>query len=332
MAHELDFTKDGKARMVFFDETPWHRFGQQLTEDELYDTEAAIKKGYMDFECEKVRLATMDEHKTPTDCYVIRRTDTGAILNSSNSVGPDFTILPNRDAFNWFKPFLETKEACLHTAGVLRNGSRIWILAKLNRKPMEVAKNDFVEKFILLSHAHDGTLAARAGFTPVRVVCANTLSMAQGLSSSELIRVRHTKNIKANLDAVRDVINAANASFEATAEQYRQLVKREINQKDVEKYVKIVFKIDENYKDAMSKPGRTTKRIEEILELFETGKGNNLPGVRGTMWAAYNAVTEYLSYSRGNTSESRVDSLWYGVNASTNRRAFDTALEVALAV
>ena len=91
---------------------------------------------------------------------------------------PGITILQNRDAFKWFQPFLDAKEAALHTAGSLREGSRIWVLAKLNRDPLVIAPGDEVEKFVLLSHGHDGSLAVRVGFTPIRVVVPNTLALA----------------------------------------------------------------------------------------------------------------------------------------------------------
>jgi hypothetical protein len=86
-----------------------------------------------------------------------------------------------------------------------------------------VAPGDEVEKYLLLSHGHDGSLAVRVGFTPVRVVCANTLSMAHGSDASKLIRVRHSKSLHENLANIREVMNLANAEFEATAEQYRLL-------------------------------------------------------------------------------------------------------------
>ena len=78
----------------------------------------------------------------------VRRTSDGRILGV---VGPRFTVLQNRDAFKWFEPFLEAKEAALHTAGSLREGSRVWVLAKLQREPLVIAQGDEVEKFILLS-------------------------------------------------------------------------------------------------------------------------------------------------------------------------------------
>ena len=114
-------------------------------------------------------------------------------------VGPRYTILQNQDAFKWFQPFLEAKEAALHTAGSLRGGSRIWVLAKLNREPLVIAQGDEVEKYLLLSHSHDGSLAVRVGFTPIRVVCQNTLSMAHNADASKLIRFKHTKDIHENL-------------------------------------------------------------------------------------------------------------------------------------
>ena len=64
--------------------------------------------------------------------------------------------------------------------------------------------------------------------------------------------------------------------------------------------------------------------------VFETGKGNDLPGVQGTVWAAYNAVTGYLGHERGRTDDGRLNSLWFGEGASLNRRALEAALVLAV--
>ena len=176
-------------------------------------------------------------------------------------VGPRYAPLQNKDAFAWFQPFLDAREAALHTAGSLRDGSRIWVLAKLNRDPAGDRRGDEVEKFLLLSHGHDGSLAVRAGFTPIRVVCQNTLSMAHGSDASKLIRVKHTKDVLENLANIREVMDLANAEFEATAEQYRLLARKSINQADLRRYVKKVFKVEDDQEGST----RLKNIMEEIV-------------------------------------------------------------------
>jgi hypothetical protein len=69
--------------------------------------------------------------------------------------------------------------------------------------------------------------------------------------------------------------------------------------------------------------------IEEIVGLAEAGRGNDLPSVRGTLWTAYNGVTEWLTYSRGRSQENRMNSLWFGDGANLNRQALEVALSMA---
>ena len=74
---------------------------------------------------------------------------------------------------------------------------------------------------------------------------------------------------------------------------------------------------------------RTKNILQSVETLFTTGKGNDLPGVNGTYWAAYNAVTEYLNYDRGRNNANRMDSLWFGQNKQMSADALETALELA---
>ena len=314
MAHEIE-------TMAFSGQTPWHALGTALAEGDLYDWPVACEKAGLAWDVELVPLVTNDTHDKVTHKAVRRSTD-GKVLGV---VGPRYFPLQNRDAFGWFEPFLQAKEAQLHTAGSLKGGSRIWVLAKLNRDPLVIAAGDEVEKFILLSHGHDGSLAVRAGFTPIRVVCQNTLSMAHGSDASKLIRIKHTRDVLVNLANIREVMDAANADFEATAEQFRLLARKSINQADLRKYIKRVLRIE----DEQEQSTRSRNIMEEIIRLAETGRGNDLPSIRGTFWSAYNGVSEYLGYSRGHSQGNRLDSLWFGEGAATNRLALTVALDMA---
>jgi phage/plasmid-like protein (TIGR03299 family) len=308
--------------MSFFGQLPWHRLGTALDEADLYDWQSTARKAGLDWEAERVPLVTADTKEQVARFAVRRKTD-GRILGT---VGPRYTLLQNKDAFQWFQPFLDAQEAALHTAGSLVQGSRIWVLAKLNRDPLLIAEGDEVEKFVLLSHSHDGSLAVRVGFTPVRVVCANTLAMAHGADASKLIRIRHSRSVHQNLENIREVMNLANQEFEATAEQYRLLARKDINQADLDKYVRRVFKIEA----AGEESTRMKNILEQIAGLAEGGVGNNIPSIRGSYWAAYNGVTEYLTHQQGRSESNRLNSLWFGQNANINRHALDTAVEMAM--
>lgn len=315
MPHEIETT-------AFFGKTPWHGLGTPLTADDIYNWPAACERAGLAWDVELAPLVAADSN-APVAHRGVRRTSDGKMLGV---VGPRYCPLQNKDAFGWFQPFLDAKEAALNTAGALRGGSRVWVLAKLNRDPIEVAPGDTVEKFLLLSHGHDGSLAVRVGFTPIRVVCSNTLALAHGSDASKLIRLRHSKSLHENLANIRQIVDAANAEFTATAEQYRLLARKDINQADLRKYVKRVLGVNESE----PVPTRTANQIEEVVRLCEAGKGNDLASVRGTYWTAYNGVSEWLGYARGRSQASRIDSLWFGESAALNRVALQVALDLAV--
>jgi phage/plasmid-like protein (TIGR03299 family) len=315
MSHEIE-------SIAFAGATPWHGLGTPLADDDLVNWQAACQKAGLDWQVESVPLITADDRRDRVSHVAVRRTTDNKVLGV---VGPRYSVLQNSSAFSWFQPFLDGGEAKLETAGSLRGGSRIWVLAKLQRDPLVIAPGDEVEKYILLSHSHDGSLAVRAGYTPQRVVCSNTLAMAHGSDASRLIRIRHTGDVLGNLMAVREVMDLADQEFVATATQYRRLARAPINQADLRKYVRRALRVDEDADTST----RMNNIVEQVVGLAESGRGNDLPSIRGTYWSAYNGVTEYLGYNRGRTPDNRLNSLWYGDGASLNRHALDVALDMA---
>lgn len=313
MAHRVE-------KMVFAGQVPWHGLGTQI--DETTGFWDAFAEAGLDWEVDTKPLFTSDGEKVSHRAAY--RVSDDRILGI---VGKRWTPLQNRDAFEIFEPLVDNGDLMIHTAGSLRNGERIWVLCQLNSENSEIVAGDEIAKFVLLSNGHDGKLAVHFGFTPIRVVCANTEALARGSKASKLIRVRHSRFVKQNVQAVRDVMNLANQEFEATANQYRYLASKSINTEDLETYIKMVVGVEGKLDDEI--PTRSKNIILKIEDLFESGKGNDLQGVRGTYWAAYNAVTEYLNYEKGRTTNNRMDSLWFGQNGTQSQKALDTALELA---
>ena len=313
MAHKVE-------KMVFAGATPWHGLGTEINQDTSFWD--AFELAGLDWEVDTKPLFTGDGEKVSHRAAY--RVSDGRILGI---VGKRWTPLQNRDAFEIFEPLVDAGEMVIHTAGSLRNGERIWALCQLNQDNSEIVAGDEVAKFVLLSNGHDGKLAVHFGFTPIRVVCANTEALARGSKASKLVRVRHSRFVKQNVQDLRNVMNFANQEFEATAEQYRYLASKGINSEDLDKYIKIVLGIGEKSADEMTT--RSKNIVSSIEDLFESGKGSDIVGVRGTYRGAYNAVTEYLNYSKGRTANNRMDSVWFGQNGTMNQKALDTALELS---
>jgi phage/plasmid-like protein (TIGR03299 family) len=321
MAHELEI-RNGKASMFYVGETPWHGLGKRLESPPT--VEQGIREAGLDWTVGMKPLFTGDGEKV--DHRATYRVSDGKLFGV---VGPGYTPVQNSEAFGWFQPLIEDGAVSLHTAGSLQGGRKVWMLAKVNKPALEIAEGDIVERFVLLSNSHDGSRAVRVGFTPIRVVCSNTLKMAHDADdeANRLIKVLHTKNVLVALDKLRDMMNVANASFEATAEQYRKLAAFRISRADLRKYVKTVLGVDKQ--DESILPAQTMNKIRSILVLAEKGRGNDNRTVKDTLWTAYNGITEYLGTEHGRNQESRLDGLWFGAGANVSQKALEIAIGMA---
>lgn len=318
MAHMIESTDT----LAYAGELPWHGIGREVRPDAT--TEEMIKESGLNWMADLQPLFTtvngkqvaIDSHKA-----VVRDRDNRIL----GVVGSMYRPLQNFEAFKFFDPFIESGLAQYEVAGSLRDGKRVWVLAKVKGKPMEIVKNDVVNKYILLSNGHDGTLSVRAGFTGVRVVCNNTMHMAHTSAESKLIRLRHNVNVVKSLDTIREIMNLANESFDATAEQYKFLAKHTVSVKELQKYINVVLSL----KLETEKEFKDSKALATVVNLFDHPRGGYIKGVSGTWWGAYNAVTEFFTHENGKNADNRMSSVWFGRNAKRSAEALDTALKMA---
>jgi len=315
--------------MVFAGTTPWHGIGTGLKGTET--TEEAMVMAGCDspVDLEPLYLKSGESYLPVRQYATVRRSDKSVL----GYVGAGYRVIQNQDAFKWFNPLIESGLVTLETAGSLRNGKRVFILVKIKAEPIEVVPGDPIRRYILLSNSHDGTFAERIGYVAIRVVCANTQRMAFQDAASKLLKVRHTKNATQAMEAIRETMNIADREFIATAEQYRALTRYPVDSRTLKAYVRRVFVpklIATDATDAELADATTCARVmPEIISLFEDGRGSNLKGVKGTLWGAYNAATEYLNHGRGRSADARLDSLWFGEAGRIGDRAMKVAMKMA---
>jgi len=310
--------------MAYFGEVPWHGLGTPLDGNE--STEEVMQKAGLDW-----KVTTEPLYRQIDGNFVEYELGQASVRDIDGkdlgNVGPRWTPLQNVQAFKTFEPMVEKGLMDWHTAGSLQDGRRVWVLCKLNMDNSEIVAGDEICKFATLSMGHDGKLAVHFGFTPIRIVCANTEALARECAASKLIRVRHHRNVAANVEKLRDIMNVANQEFEATCDEYRYLASRQINKGDLEKYIKIVCDVQDTEEEDIST--RTKNIMTRIEELYEGGRGTEIAGVTGTWWGAYNAVTEYLNYEKGRNANNRMNSLWFGQGSVQSRDALVAAVALS---
>jgi len=325
MAHDLNIEND-KASMMYVGEVPWHGLGTQLNKPAT--AAAAIKAARLDWEVVKqplfaiggsvvlpvpYKFAVVPQHKWgKADCPVF------------GIVSEDYTPLQNREAFAFFDDIVGQGKAIYHTAGALGQGERVWILAQLPSN-IQVVGDDIANKFLLLSNSHDGTSSIQIKFTPIRVVCQNTLTMA--LSQGPTIRVVHARDMRERLKNAEKTLGLIHKRFDEIEKSFQAMVGVKMDEERVGTYLNLVFpnpRDPENSK-AWERVERDRSRAKHF---FKKGTGNQEKGITETLWAAYNGVTEYVDHHRIKSGgERRLQSIWFGNGYHVKARAFKIAEE-----
>ncbi len=270
--------------MVKFDsQPPWHGLGVSVQdEDCLFDVEKFGEKAGINWDVFKEPLLTLSRAKAAlklgrqnpenefdldadTDAYAVRRRTDGNILGV---VGPQYRPLQNSEALKWFEPWTENKLIALSTAGSLCGGKKIWVLGQVVKDTiMDITGQDTIAKFVMLSNSHDGTAAVRVGLCGIRIVCQNTMYMAHHSSESKLVRIRHSSQMERNMEAMRDVIDLVNNDFNSSAEQYKWLTTRHVNQKDLQKYFRVLVQGEKTPKHHLMKSALAPRILLRRLSL-----------------------------------------------------------------
>ena len=344
MAHDLEIKSNGDAAMMWvgdrLKDAPWHKLGTYVGDKEVTSAQAITLAGLNEPVKKTPLIYNFDGRPMSTDRYAVVRESDGRFLGD---VGADYVPFQPAEAFAFFDSVVAAKQAIYHTAGSLNNGRRFWILANM-KKLFKIVGDDTVGMFLLLTTAHDGTLATRMTFTPIRVVCANTERAAfNGVRSEAVFSIRHTAKMKYRVEEAQTHLMGCNEYFKKFVEASRYLASEQAVSKDVDTFLlRLALEKANQTEDLMSNPEavervRNSKGYAAMARLFEAGKGNDMAGVKGTYWALYNAATEYVDHSRptrvtanvGSEAEGRLASAWFGNGANMKSRAFDLAVDMA---
>lgn len=306
--------------MFYHGVRPWHGKGTPL--DHPATAAEAVTAAGIDWEVELVPAYALG---TPIEGVraVVRKDRREAL----GVVGTRYQPLQNREAFAFFDRLIGEGQAVYETAGALDRGRRIWLLAKLPGD-VWITDDDAVGKYLLLTTSHDGKSPVRALFTPIRVVCQNTLLAALDGAARSGVSIRHVGDVLGKAEEARRLLGISFKYYDDFAREAKAFAARSLTGEAVARYFESLVPDPKE-----GSPERAIGTRGKLLELFEAGKGNALPGVRGSLWAALNAVAEYVDHerrTRPREGESVVDSRFrsslFGSGAALKACAWDRSL------
>lgn len=320
MSHEVE-------TMAYANETPWHGLGRKVSND--LTPEQMMKSAGVDWrviECPTV--AIHEGQHIPTGQKALVRSDTGAILSN---VGEDWNTVQNIDAFAFFNEYVLAGDMDMHTAGSLKGGQIVWALAQI-KESFDIFGGDQVDAYLLFSNPHQYGKSIDVRFTPIRVVCNNTLTLSLSTASKRAVRVSHASAFDAEL--VKETLGIAHEKFAEYKEMAEFLGSKRYSIDNLVKYYKEVFphttvkKGVENIGEVV-KEDITTNNAKKCLELVDSQPGAEF--APGTWWNAFNSVTLVTDHLQGRNPENRLHSQWYGKNQILKTKAVRKAVEYAKA-
>lgn len=266
------------------------------------------------------------------DCnnaYATYRTDYNIPLGI---VKGRYTIVQNIDAFNFFDNAIGKDKAIWQTAGFFGNGERIFVSAKLP-KNIIVNGTDPVENYLVFTTSHDGSSGVKILFTPIRIICQNTLNAAIK-NATNYISFRHTNSVHKNIDIANEILGICNRNIYNLEQQYNRFAKEECG----DSFAQTIFANTilsntelENIKltghnihqiimrdnIAITDSNISMKKVNVLSEInnyYYDGIGQK--EFIGTKWGVLNAISGYYSNVDNSEGLKRMDSLLFGDKAN----------------
>ena len=293
---------------------PWHLQGHSV--EGLMTSEQAIMGAKLDYFVTKEQLLRQDGSPAK---------GAFATINNANNkilgvVGSRYEVIQNVRAFGFFDELIGKGEAVYETAGALGDGEVVWLMAKLPRS-FEPIAGDKVEQFCLLYQSHNGTAPCSVMFTNIRVVCQNTLNLALGKGSTQIVKIRHTANAEDRLEEAGRIMKQMNEYFTLMGDKCHELGRFVIDDDFIKFYKEALFGTD---KEVAEGRGRTIrdKKIVEFDDYMANGRGVELPGVKGTAWHLVQASIEMADYSMPKPGK-EAESIFFGNAADFKQKAWD---------
>ncbi len=323
---------------------PWQRNGRTMLAEATTNPEAAIRQAGLDWTVERVDLRCADTLDPVPEFSAIRRSDTHGLLGV---VGKDYSPFQNQAMFSVFKDLAAVDRGdgglpfSIETAGAFQGGKVVWALAHLPDLGIRIG-DDEAKTYLLVSNGHTGNRTLIIAPTTVRVICQNTLRLAEaqarerrkhpGLAGG--FTLKHTPGIHEAVNEAKAAFAATIASHAATKAAWNRLADVPLTSKLEAQFMAMVF--GKPGPDEADRAKALRKTREERLAAILASPTSQVKGTKDSLFSLLQSVVEFADHDRvtrtsdgGDADESRLFSATWGSGADLKARAWDAALEMA---
>ena len=268
--------------MFYTREKPWHGLGTRV--EEAPNSADALKLAGLNWTVRSEDVLSVRGDVIPEYRANVRDSDDTVL----GIVGTRYKIVQNTDAFA-FTDALIGGDVRYETAGSLKDGKQVWLLAKM---PEQNIAGDEVEPYLCFSNTHDGSGALRICMTPIRVVCNNTLNPALSTAKRSWA-MRHTENIESRMQEAKDCLFLANKYMNSLTEYADVAKKTPVPDAKLKEYLDELFPV-------IGEP--TDRKISNVKEAKDTFMvcyfAPDIRKFRGTAWGAMNAMADFVAHAQ----------------------------------
>ena len=316
MAHEIEVV-NGVAQMAYAGSVPWHGLGKQVPAD--LTPAQMLETAGLNWTVDKVQAyANVNGQQVAIGQSALVRSRDHKILDV---VSDDWNPVQNEQAFEFFNDFVAAGDMEMNTAGSLKDGQIVWGLAKV-KESFELFKGDKIDSYLLFSNFHKYGHSTDVRFTPIRVVCNNTLTLSLNSKVERMAKISHRKIFQP--DNVKEMLGIAKDKLVKYKEMASFLGSKQAKNEDIVEYFCRVFPVsgaNETKKKEMS------KNAEIAMSVLHTQPGAEY--AEGSWWQPFNAVTYVTDHLAGRSADSRLSSAWYGYHKGVKTKALELAIEMA---
>ncbi len=230
--------------------------------------------------------------------FVTIRSDRQTVLGV---VGESYHPLQNLDAFAVLQPLLDADILALETGGALRGGADAWLLARVTAsqmtQPVQDAFRDEILPYVLFANNHSGRRDAIIAETPIRVVCGNTLTLAEHLIDAHRGRrfsVSHSRGAELRIvEAARTLFAAIVQRYGRLAADFELLRSCRLTETEFDRLVLDPTAPEPDRSLGATAVERALRRRTEVRRLWTEGEGH---AGAYTAWEAYNGLVQAVEH------------------------------------